>query len=68
MPTADEASELGALLTDINTYVGEMMTKFITGDADLGAEWGDYVSTLESMGSERYVEIKQAQHDRIIGM
>lgn len=68
MPTAAEAAELGALLTDINTYVAEMTTKFITGDADLGTEWDDYVNTLQSMGYERYVEIKQAQHDRIIGM
>ena len=48
MPTADEAEEIVVLSTDINTYIGEMTTKFITGDAD--TEWDDYVRTLESMG------------------
>ena len=36
-------------------------------DADLDTEWDDYVRTLESMGYQRYVEIRQAQHDRIVG-
>lgn len=64
IPTVDEASELTDYTTDMGTYINEMQAKFISGAVDLEAGWEEYKETLNSMGLERYLEIKQAQYDR----
>lgn len=38
--------------SDLATYVKEMGTKFITGEADLEKDWANYVSTYLSMGGD----------------
>lgn len=55
---------MGTLGTDIQTYVDEMRDKFILNGT---GEWDAYVSTLESMGLKRYIEIYQSALDRTIG-
>jgi putative aldouronate transport system substrate-binding protein len=62
--TADEMKELSVLTADMNTYVGEMQDKFITGMANLDADWNTYVQNIEKMGLKRYLEIKQSQYNR----
>ncbi|RXZ78490.1 extracellular solute-binding protein [Paenibacillaceae bacterium] len=65
MPTANESSETIPILTDINQYISESRVKFITGDWDInGAQWDDYIKTLERMGASRYLEIKKTQYER----
>jgi putative aldouronate transport system substrate-binding protein len=61
--TPAEAEELAEMLSDINTYVDEMVVKFITGQEPL-SNFGAYQSRLQQMGIERAVEIKQAGTDR----
>ena len=63
LPTSEEDSLLRELLPDIQTYTKEMMTKFFLGTEPLSA-WDRYVSTIESMGIDRVLEVKQAQYDR----
>jgi len=60
---AEQAQEAGELEAGIRKYVDEMMTRFISGDADLEAEWETYVQTLQEMGLPRYLEIQQAAYD-----
>ncbi|PLT44456.1 hypothetical protein B8V81_2887 [Paenibacillus pasadenensis] len=60
----EEQEEMGTLGTDIQTYVDEMRDKFILNGT---GEWDAYVSTLESMGLKRYIEIYQSALDRTIG-
>lgn len=63
-PTPEESEEISALLTDINAYIEEMRVKFITGEMSLDSDWDTYVETLNKMGLERYIEIKQQQYER----
>ncbi|TDQ42690.1 extracellular solute-binding protein [Aureibacillus halotolerans] len=63
-PTADESGELDAITTDINTFMEEMRTKFITGELDIEAEWENYVNTLKQMGYDRLIEIRKEQYER----
>ena len=62
--TPEESEELSALLTDINAYINEMRPRFITGELNFGADWDDYVATLNRMGAGRYLEIRQKQYER----
>jgi len=66
IPTEEEGTELGEISTDMTTYMNESITKFITGAMDIDKDWDTYVQTMKDMGSDRYVEIKQAQYDRYL--
>lgn len=63
--TKDEANERASLVTDITSYVEQMTTQFITGEADIDATWDTYVATLEQMQLQRWVEIDQAAYTRM---
>lgn len=62
--TNDEYSRLSVLQTDIKAYVDEMAAKFVTGDADIDADWQGYVDTLNRMGLVELVSIYQSGLDR----
>ncbi|WP_062108740.1 extracellular solute-binding protein [Bacillus niameyensis] len=61
--TDDESKVLASIGADIDKYVVEMRDKFITGNEPL-SKWDDYVKTLDNMGLEEYMEIKQAAYER----
>ena len=48
--TEDESDTYNDAWTDINAYIVESTAKFITGEADIAAEWDNYIAELESMG------------------
>ena len=54
------ADEYAGLWTDISLYVNESRAKFINGELDLDADWDNYIATLQKMGMERVIEMKQA--------
>ena len=62
--TKSEAKERSTLVTDITSYVEQMVTQFITGEADIDATWETYVATLEQMGIKQWVELDQTAYDR----
>jgi putative aldouronate transport system substrate-binding protein len=61
--TADEREEFTDLLTDAETYMNEMIIKFIEGKEPID-KFDEYVETTLSMGLERAIEIYQAGYDR----
>lgn len=63
--TKDEAKERASLVTDITSYVEQMVTQFITGEADIDATWDTYVATLKQMQLDRWVAIDQTAYDRV---
>ncbi len=62
--TEDEQYVISNKLTDIKTYYKEMEGKFITGAADIDAEWEEYCNTLTQMGIEDVIEVYQTSYDR----
>lgn len=64
--TVVESEEYASIESDIYTYVGEMTLKFITGAADPETQWDEYVGTIEGMGVERIIEMKQDALDRYL--
>ena len=53
----DAAVEVAELSTALNTYWHSMMAKFVTGEADIDAEWDSYLAELDKIGLARYTEI-----------
>lgn len=53
---------------DIQTYLETAEAEFITGARDINddADWDDYVSTLESIGVDQWVEVYQDLYDEFI--
>lgn len=49
--------------SDIQTYIGEMESKFITGAASFD-EWDKYVTTVKNMGVDQYMKTYKSAYDR----
>ena len=64
--TSDENNEFAAMYSDISTYVTSEIASFISGEKDISTEWDEYVSTIEGLGIERCVELKQNAYDRYL--
>lgn len=56
--TAAEAAEDNRRMNDINTYVKEMLFKFIVGAEPIG-NWDKFVNQLKTMGIEKSIKIRQ---------
>ena len=62
--TTEESEKRAEVQTDIETYQEEMRLKFITGQADIEAEWDTYCQTLEEMGIAVLNETQAAAIER----
>lgn len=60
--TQEQNSERAKIMNEVNTYVDEMVLKFITGTAPL-SDWDSYVQQVQSMNLDRALEITQAAYD-----
>lgn len=58
-PTAEEASEMAAIMTQVNTLRDETVLRIVTGAAPIEA-WDTFVETIKGMGIERAIEIQEA--------
>lgn len=65
--TADEQTRLAPLAADIEKYATESRDRFISGDLDIDAGWDDYVTTLQQMGLDDYMEIQGEAYGRHAG-
>ena len=68
---ANEESHAGALTAeriaaDIETYRDEMCIRFITGEADIEAEYENYLATLDSLGLGELQEVYAASYARYL--
>lgn len=61
--TADEGSAFNVIMNDINTYVAENTTAFVTGERSLD-EWDAYVQQIMDMNLEEALEIEAAAYTR----
>lgn len=61
--TAAEAQELATIKTAVETYMHEMLYKFIGGAESLD-RWDAYVANYKTIGLDRALEIMQNAYDR----
>lgn len=62
--TPEEGEELAGIMSDIETYRDENAIRFILGTESFD-NYDKFVSTIESMGIDRAIAIKQAGYDRL---
>lgn len=63
--TSEETKSINEIQTNLKTYVGESAARFITGDLSLDKDWEKYVSELEKIGLEKFLEVSQTAYDRM---
>lgn len=64
--TSEESEIIADHLTDIETYRDEMCIRFITGEADIEAEYENYLATLDSLGLGELQEVYAASYARYL--
>lgn len=62
-PTAEESARYASIMNDVNTYISEMIDKFVMGVEPLD-NFDQFVETLKAMGIEEAIAIQQAALDR----
>ena len=67
MFTEDEVAEAAQLKSDVETYVKEAETAFITGTKDIETEWDAYLAELNNIGFERLMELYSNAYIRQFG-
>jgi putative aldouronate transport system substrate-binding protein len=64
-PTPAESQEQARIMTEVNTYIQEMATRYILGVENLSS-YDNFINTLKRMRLERAVEIQQAAYTRFM--
>lgn len=64
--TSDENREYSTIFSNIQTYSSEVITQFITGVKDINTEWDEYVATINKLGIDRCIELRQIALDRYL--
>lgn len=59
----DDADTLSQLKVQITDYVKQSMTRFITGDLSIESDWDAYITSLNTMGLQQYVDLNQKGFD-----
>ena len=63
--TAEESNEMAQLQTDIQTFIDRKTSEWMR-NGNIDAEWDNYIKELNSMGLDRWLEIKQEAYDRFM--
>jgi putative aldouronate transport system substrate-binding protein len=64
--TAAELNQIREIRTSIDTYREESLALFITGQLSPDRDWANYLSTLDRMGLQRYLDIAQRAYTRTL--
>jgi len=64
--TTEENDRISEILNSLKTYIDESTQRFIVGDMPF-SEWDNYVSELNNIGLEEYLEVVQQAYDRYNG-
>ena len=64
----EESNKLGNIQTDVMEYMKGMRAKFSVGELNPhdDAQWNEYVETLNSMGTDIWLEVSQSAYDRFM--
>ena len=60
----EENEKIATYSVTIDTYVGESIARFISGDLDLDSDWDTYIEELNSFGLQDYIDTIQTGYDR----
>ncbi len=58
-----DAQFISEATLSIGGYVNQALVQFVTGDMDIETQWEEYISTLESMGVQQYIDTYQKYYE-----
>lgn len=61
--TQEETKRTSEILTDLDTYSQELLTKLILGQKSLD-DWDSYMDDLKRLGLDELIGIYQGRYDR----
>ncbi|MGI5899543.1 MAG: sugar ABC transporter substrate-binding protein [Christensenellales bacterium] len=62
--SAEDATDINTLYSDIERYMTESITKFITTGVD-DSSWQSFIGGLDSIGVEEYIRAYQGAYDKL---
>lgn len=62
--TKEEADQIAEIQTTMETYLGEAVASFVTGTRPL-SDWDNFLSELQSMGSDTYLQVATEAYQRM---
>lgn len=65
--TAEETEILSTIESPITQYIDQKQAQWISGQADIDAEWEDYLKQLDKMNLDKALEARQQAYDRYYG-
>lgn len=65
--TAEETEIISTIESPIIKYIDQKQAQWISGQADIDAEWEDYLKQLTKMNIEKALEARQQAYDRYYG-
>jgi putative aldouronate transport system substrate-binding protein len=54
----EDAKRVSVLETDISNYINDRIANWVSGQADIDAEWDEYKAQLEKLGLNELIEIR----------
>jgi putative aldouronate transport system substrate-binding protein len=63
----EESAEFADIGADVDSYRLTYRADVITGKKDLDATWDEYISTLDKMGLQTYIELMNKAYQRYLG-
>ena len=57
--TEEQAQRVSTITTDVREYVRQKQAQWISGQADVDAEWDEYVSYVEGLGIQELTDMRQ---------
>ena len=58
-----DAQIISEATLQIGGYVNQALVQFITGDLDIETQWEEYLTTLEKMNVQQYIDTYQKYYD-----
>lgn len=62
--TVDEKAIFDRNWPAIRAYMEEMIKKWITGEADVNADWPAYIQTIQDLGFDQVIEVQNSAYKR----
>ena len=63
LATEEEAKLVASLKTDVETYMGELLSKLVFGEKSLD-DWNTYMNDLDELGLGKIIEVYQTRYER----
>lgn len=62
--TMEEAEQLTEIMMNVSEFVEQSKAEFITGEREIKTEWDSYLSEMQNLGLNTWLEVAQTAYER----